>query len=160
AFSLQNANMVGIEDEHDRLLIYRPIRLSDFSAQAQYLVEFRVVLERSRYGIDPIGLRLKVLDMQFQIGKLLLHLDEPPFKSRGIGHGHLRKRIGEPSNKKHCIFPRIDARGKGKSSAGEGRKTKTRRTKTDIALLAVQLFLRLGTRRISGVGLGTRSSRH
>ena len=34
------------------------IRVSDFAAQAKYLIEFGIILERSRNSIDPICLRL------------------------------------------------------------------------------------------------------
>ena len=83
--------MVGVEDKHGRLLFGRLIRVSDFPAQSQYFVEFRIVPERPRNRINPICLRLKVLNVHFQIGKLLFDLDEPPFNGRRIGHGCLDK---------------------------------------------------------------------
>ena len=86
--------MVGIENEHGGLFFYRLVCTSDFPTQAEYLVEFRIVLERSRNGIDPIRLRLKVPDVRFQIGKFLLYLDKPPFEGRRIGHDCLHKHGG------------------------------------------------------------------
>lgn len=106
---------VGIENKHDRLLLYRFIRVPDFAPQLQDFVEFRIVLERSRDGVNPIRLWLNVLDMGFQIGKLLLDLGEPSFKGR-VGHDRLEKWSVLSNRRNHRIFPHMAAWGKGESS--------------------------------------------